>query len=246
MQYQKNECSAIDEKATTLMWQGNSTTNILYWRRIVQNIEMSWPTSLSCRKHRKQNSLLQLLMLPHGSGSAIAGMCASDIIVGSVECSWHEFCGTRLGRRRLPHAIWYVTEVAVSPSTRRQKIGSQLLEAIDVYAQNRCVETLYLHVDVANRGALRMYEKAGYLNLSSKSHDRYNNDDSMHLEFTKSLNLHPGATKGREHFLLYKNLVEESTWLDDSHVKDGTLDGSSHSSSRSNELVNGLGFDIPA
>ena len=195
---------------------------------------------------RRHGAICLVATKPSRTRSAIAGMCASDIIVGSVECSWHEFCGTRLGRRRLPHAIWYVTEVAVSPSTRRQKIGSQLLEAIDVYAQNRCVETLYLHVDVANRGALRMYEKAGYLNLSSKSHDRDNYDDSMHLEFTKSLNLHPGATKGREHFLLYKNLVEESTWLDDSHVNDGTLDGSSHSSSRSNELVNVLGFDIPA
>jgi len=164
----------------------------------------------------------------------------SDVILGSAECSNHEFAGTRLGRRRLPHSILYVTEVAVSPSARRRNIGSQLLSAIDELAENQCVETLYLHVDVENYSALRLYAKAGYRKIQAED------DDSMYSEFTKSLNLHPGATKGREHFLLYKNIVSEPIWLEDTRDQDQYYSCSSNSGSRSNELVGVLGFEIPA
>ena len=182
---------------------------------------------------------------PSRSGSAIPGVVpASDVILGSAECSWHEFCGTRLGRRRPPQSIWYVTEVAVSPSARRRRIASQLLEAIDVLAQQSRIETLYLHVDVENCAALRLYEKAGYRMV----HCNGGNDDDNQLlyrEFTKSLNLHPGATKGREHFLLYKDIVDAPRWLDDSLVRCDSQDWFVQSS-RSNELVGILGFEIPA
>ena len=158
----------------------------------------------------------------------------SDVILGSAECSFHEFVGTRLGRRRLPNSILYVTEVAVSPSARRRRIGSKLMDSIFSLAQTRCAETLYLHCDVQNYGALRLYENAGYRKLLS--------DDPMYREFTKSLNLHPGATKGREHFLLYKNVVSEPTWLEDTAVQNNVHD----SRGRTNELIGVLGFEIPA
>jgi GNAT superfamily N-acetyltransferase len=52
----------------------------------------------------------------------------SDVILGSVECSVHEFYATKLGRRRKKHSTFYITEVAVHPSTRRCGIGSKLLQ----------------------------------------------------------------------------------------------------------------------
>ena len=52
----------------------------------------------------------------------------APVIVGSAECSFHEFDDTRLGRRRLPQSILYITEVAVNPSARRRGIGAKLLE----------------------------------------------------------------------------------------------------------------------
>lgn len=52
----------------------------------------------------------------------------SEIIVGSVECSVHEFSATKLGRRRPRHSSLYITEVAVSPSARRCGVGSKLLQ----------------------------------------------------------------------------------------------------------------------
>lgn len=51
-----------------------------------------------------------------------------DIILGTVECSFHEFEGTVLGRRRRMDSILYITEVAVSPTARRKGIGHKLME----------------------------------------------------------------------------------------------------------------------
>lgn len=67
------------------------------------------------------------------------------------------------------------------------------------------MESLYLHVDVLNFGALELYRKAGYREV--------HHGDPMYAEFTTSLNLHDGATKGRRHYLLYKNLIRNPTWL---------------------------------
>lgn len=52
----------------------------------------------------------------------------SDIVLGSVECSVHEFFATKLGQRRPKYSTLYITEVAVSPSARRCGVGSKLLQ----------------------------------------------------------------------------------------------------------------------
>mmetsp|Transcript_34672 Transcript_34672/g.70780 ORF Transcript_34672/g.70780 Transcript_34672/m.70780 type:complete len:162 (-) Transcript_34672:8-493(-) len=126
-------------------------------------------------------------------------------ILGSAECSVHEFEGTELGKRRPEGAVMYVTEVAVSPVARRCGTGRRLMKGIEELATVRRVETLYLHVDVTNSAACAMYDKAGY--------EQVDKDNPIFQEFTTSLNLQDGATKGRKHFLLCKNLVESPTWL---------------------------------
>ena len=52
----------------------------------------------------------------------------TDIVLGSIECSVHEFYGTLLGRRRKENSVLYITEVAVNPLYRRCGIGTKLLE----------------------------------------------------------------------------------------------------------------------
>lgn len=163
---------------------------------------------------------------------------ARNTIVASAECSYHEFCGTRLGHRRLPHAVLYITEVAVHPSVRRQGWGRLLLRAMDVWGrqprkENTVVETLYLHVDVENRAAIQLYEQAGYQVVDSNV--------VMFEEFTRSLNLHPGATKGRRHHLMYKDLVEEPTWLTEPQER-----AANEESRHQQRLVDSFGFEIPA
>jgi ribosomal protein S18 acetylase RimI-like enzyme len=149
-----------------------------------------------------------------------------QLLVGSAECSFEEFAGTRLGQKRLPNSLLYVTEVAVNPSMRRRGVASKLMRAVDCLALARGAETLYLHVDTANKGAIAMYEGAGYRQVSLKS--------KVFMEFTTSLNLHPGATKGRDHYLLQKDMTTEPTWLTDSHCNSA---GRKYSGS--------LGFTIP-
>lgn len=126
-------------------------------------------------------------------------------IIGSVECSTHEFAGTQLGMSRPGGSIMYITEVAVAPRVRRTGAGTKLLQGIDELAKRRNVETVYLHVDVSNTAACELYEKGGYEILDS--------NDPIYNEFTTQLNLHDGATKGRNHYMLQKRMTKQQTWL---------------------------------
>jgi hypothetical protein len=51
-----------------------------------------------------------------------------EVVLGSVECSVHEFDGTWLGQLRPACSVLYVTEVAVSPSARRCGVGTKLMQ----------------------------------------------------------------------------------------------------------------------
>ena len=82
-----------------------------------------------------------------------------------------------------------------------------IFQGVDTLAKIRNVESLYLHVDVENKGALSLYRKAGYSVVDAK--------EPMYQEFTTSLNLHDGATRGRCHHLLCKHLCPNPTWLED-------------------------------
>ena len=155
----------------------------------------------------------------------IDGTERDEILLGSAECSFHEFFGTTLGLRRPRGSILYVTEVAVNPSARRQGVGAQLMDAVELLAREAQAETLYLHVDVLNRAAIGLYEKTGYRRVES--------DDSMYYDFTKSLNLHPGAVNGKNHFLYHKNIVAEPTWLSSDEI------------SLSGHIEGKIGFEVP-
>ena len=74
----------------------------------------------------------------------------------------------------------------------------RVVQGVDKLATLRNVESLYLHVDVTNSEAIGLYEKAGY--------SRVNQSIPMYHDFTRSLNLQDGATKGRKHLLLCKHV----------------------------------------
>lgn len=103
-------------------------------------------------------------------------------------------------------------------STTRKLTFRFSVQGIDELAMLRNVESIYLHVDVLNFGALELYRKAGYKKVL--------HNDPMYAEFTTSLNLHDGATKGRRHYLLYKNLIRNPTWLPDREETAGRRGGS--------------------
>jgi predicted acetyltransferase len=111
---------------------------------------------------------------------------------------------TELGLRRPPGSIMYITEVAVSPKTRRSGAGEMLLNGMNEIAKRKKVETIYLHVDVENDAAVALYKKVGYEILDSHN--------ELYLQFTTKLNLHDGATRGRKHYLMSKNITKTQTW----------------------------------
>ena len=133
---------------------------------------------------------------------------SSQWFMGSVECSVHEFFGTELGRRRPAGTVLYITEVAVLPEARRTGAATRLMIGVDELATAKGIESLYLHVDVNNKAAITLYEKAGYRIISKDDHP-------MFEEFTTRLNLHDGATKGRNHYLMEKHLMDSPTWFEE-------------------------------
>jgi len=100
----------------------------------------------------------------------------------------------------------------------------------------RNIETLYLHVDVENKGALSLYANAGYKIVDS--------DEPMFSEFTTKLNLHDGATKGRNHFLLYKDLVKRPTWLPPPPPSEEVSDRMVHGPMQMHQATGVLGFEV--
>ena len=133
---------------------------------------------------------------------------SSQWFMGSVEVSVHEFYGTELGKRRPAGTILYITEVAVLPEARRTGAATRLMSGVDELATLKGIESLYLHVDVNNLAAITLYEKAGYRIIG-----KYDSHP-MFEEFTMRLNLHDGATKGRNHYLMEKHLTDSPSWID--------------------------------
>ena len=133
---------------------------------------------------------------------------SSQWFMGSVEVSVHEFYGTELGKRRPAGTILYITEVAVLPEARRTGAATRLMSGVDELATLKGIESLYLHVDVNNLAAITLYEKAGYRIIG-----KYDSHP-MFEEFTTRLNLHDGATKGRNHYLMEKHLTDSPSWID--------------------------------
>ena len=101
----------------------------------------------------------------------------------------------------------------------------------------RDVESLYLHVDVENVAAISLYEQAGYRKVCRTD---------MYLEFTTSLNLHDGATKGRKHFLMCKHLITCPTWLPLVHEKENSIESSKALATTATDFsaLGTLGFEI--
>ena len=51
-----------------------------------------------------------------------------EIVLGSAECSTHEFSDTEIGKRRIGGSVMYITEFAVHPKVRGSGTGTMLLQ----------------------------------------------------------------------------------------------------------------------
>lgn len=57
----------------------------------------------------------------------------------------------------------YVSEIRVREEWRRQGIGTELLRLVEDAARERGIGALYLHAEVNNPNAVRLYESLGYV-----------------------------------------------------------------------------------
>jgi ribosomal protein S18 acetylase RimI-like enzyme len=85
-------------------------------------------------------------------------------LLGTVEFSDADFRGTSLETLGHERKL-YIMDLAVSAEARRMGIASKLLAFIDNYARKNNYREMYLHVDVENEVARRLYRKFGYVEV---------------------------------------------------------------------------------
>ena len=62
--------------------------------------------------------------------------------------------------------VQWITAFAVDPNKQGQGIGTQILNLVKDYAIHNGDKTVLLDVEIENMGALRVYEKAGFMKSS--------------------------------------------------------------------------------
>jgi ribosomal protein S18 acetylase RimI-like enzyme len=82
-------------------------------------------------------------------------------LLGTVEFSPNDFKDTAFeyvgSERKL-----YVADLAIREDARRLGIATKLLHAVESYAAMNLYDEIYLHVEICNQGALKLYGKNGY------------------------------------------------------------------------------------
>mmetsp|Transcript_7457 Transcript_7457/g.18976 ORF Transcript_7457/g.18976 Transcript_7457/m.18976 type:complete len:351 (-) Transcript_7457:432-1484(-) len=129
------------------------------------------------------------------TGNEEGGSGSYDRIVGTLECSTHEF--DRAPLRGYEGERFYVTEVAVAPHMRRRGVALKMIHAAEQVAVNRGVRVLYLHVDAHNDAAIRLYLRAGFQRV----------EETMEtFNFASALGLLSGSFANADHLLLAKKV----------------------------------------
>ncbi|CAM9732645.1 unnamed protein product [Discosporangium mesarthrocarpum] len=123
------------------------------------------------------------------------GVLSQEQVLGTLECSKHEFKGTALDPGETNTRL-YLTEVAVRADYRRMGVGTFLMGLVDDVAVTLGASEVYLHVNEVNEKAVHLYEKCGYQTVADRADYR---------KFTASLGL-SGGYIGQHHYLMRKLL----------------------------------------
>lgn len=84
----------------------------------------------------------------------VLGVFDKELLIGFVWAYKHPF---REEERM------YINEIRVDDLYRGRNVGKQLLSAVEKLARRQGVSTVYLHAEGDNDGAIRLYEKVGYV-----------------------------------------------------------------------------------
>ena len=64
----------------------------------------------------------------------------------------------------------YILTVEVVPAHRGKGIGGELLQRLEGSARREGARSIWLHVDQSNRGAIRLYERQGFVAAGEEGH----------------------------------------------------------------------------
>ena len=87
--------------------------------------------------------------------------------------------------------VAYIQTIEVNPASRRKSIASELLRLSEVSAQVVGATAIWLHVDVENTAAMRLYQGRGYARKGREEHFYARNRAAF--IYAKSLAAAPGA-----------------------------------------------------
>jgi hypothetical protein len=85
--------------------------------------------------------------------------------VGTVEFSPRDFEGTAMEHVGSLRKV-YVADLAIREDARRIGLATRMLQHVEDYCSQHGYEEIYLHVDVSNDIARKLYAKLGYVELS--------------------------------------------------------------------------------
>ena len=86
---------------------------------------------------------------------------AESLMAGFAIVSWRAVTGGVMA---------YIDTIEVLPDLRARGIGNELLNHVEASARTAQASSLWLHVDVTNSGAIRLYERHGFLSHGSEEH----------------------------------------------------------------------------
>lgn len=125
--------------------------------------------------------------------------------IGTVEFSPSDFVGTIMETVGASSKV-YVADLAIRPDARRMGLASKMLLGIEQYCLINHHEEIYLHVEVDNFIARKLYQKLGYVELA---HNDYV------IAFTEAR-----LQKPAEGFILLRKTVSNSV-INDMKIVDG-------------------------
>lgn len=117
-------------------------------------------------------------------------------LIGAIEMSPSDFRGTNLNKIRTQKKL-YIADLCIKKDFRRMGIASSILNAVEVYALANSYQEIYLHVEVQNLMARKLYIDKGYIDVG------HNN---WATEFTENKLQKPA----NEYVLLYKSVLNET------------------------------------
>jgi ribosomal-protein-alanine N-acetyltransferase len=106
----------------------------------------------------------------------------------------HYFCAEDENGKLLGYSgVWgiideaHITNIAVSPSIRRKKVGEALLVNMINYCYENEMKYITLEVRVSNVPAIGLYEKYGFKSLGSRKGYYQNNNEDALIMWTENI-----------------------------------------------------------